>query len=371
MSDKKLAVLGVVAVIMVCLAVLQTRLSRAPSRKAFAGSHLIQGLDPDSITSIAIGMGNNAVRLVRVGNRFIVSNKDNYPAETKKINDLITSCMDVRTTELITSDSTNYADLEVSETNAKGLVKFLGADGKVITGVVVGKTDSQTNSTYIRSVSGQEVYTTSNPPSVKSTALDYVDKEIVNIEREKVALAIITSPTGSYTLRIGDSNEGEVVLVDLPEGKKLKDSDAKDVLGALSYLSFEDVYKESSGMAALIFDSTYVAETTDTTLYTFELAEADGKTYVRCSAAYPKILELDKGDMEGSEAKYLARDDAIIFTARHAGWVYEVSEWKAKNLAKKLDDLVEDIETETASDANDASAAGATEEVGAKVGAVQ
>jgi hypothetical protein len=43
-------------------------------------------------------------------------------------------------------------------------------------------------------------------------------------------------------------------------------------------------------------------------------------------------------------AKLLARDNATKFATKHQGWVYEISDWKAKNLTKELSDLIEDEE---------------------------
>jgi hypothetical protein len=49
-------------------------------------------------------------------------------------------------------------------------------------------------------------------------------------------------------------------------------------------------------------------------------------------------------ELKKKEAKLLARDNAAEFTAKHNGWLYEIAEWKAKNLTKKLEDLLEDEE---------------------------
>ena len=138
MSNRKLAILAVVAAVMVVLAVIQARISRAPARVSYAGGYLIQGLDTAKIASIVVGKGENAVRLIRRGNRFAVGNKDDYPAETSRINKLLTSCLDIRTIELITSAPANHESLAVTEEKAQNIVKFLDKDGQIITGVVIG-----------------------------------------------------------------------------------------------------------------------------------------------------------------------------------------------------------------------------------------
>lgn len=42
----------------------------------------------------------------------------------------------------------------------------------------------------------------------------------------------------------------------------------------------------------------------------------------------------------------LAHDRALNFTNKHYGWLYEIPEWKAKNLTRKLAELLEEEEKE-------------------------
>jgi len=355
MSNKKLMILSIVAALMVILVVIQARISRAPAKVPFVGSYLIQGLNPGKIASIVIGTGENAVKLVRQGNRFLVGNKDNYPAAIGKINDLLTSCLDISTIELITSDPANHESLDVTEAKAQSVIRFLDKEGETITGVVIGSSrlpelNVSKRSTYVRLISSNDVYEAKNAPLLGGSALDYIDKELVNVDRSDVTKVTVTEPEGGYTLRVDDSNDNNIVLENLPAGKKLKVSDCRGVLSALSYLSFSDVRKESSfEEGKLKFDRTFIAELKDSTVYTFKIAKTDSKTYVKCSAEYAgktrDILESKEG-LKDKEAKLLARDRAAEFTEKHRGWVYEISEWKAKNLTKKLTELVEEEKEE-------------------------
>jgi hypothetical protein len=164
MSGRKLLILGIVAALMVALAIVQQSLiERAPSKKTYEGAYLIQGLEPANIASIVIGKGEDPIRLVREDNRFVVGNKDNYPAVMSKINNLITSCLDIRTMEWITSNPANHESLHVTEEKAQNVVRFLDGDGQVITGVVIGTSrlpDLQMSkrSTYVRLISSDAVY---------------------------------------------------------------------------------------------------------------------------------------------------------------------------------------------------------------------
>jgi hypothetical protein len=356
MSDRKLMILGVVAGLMVVLAVGQSYVSKMTSeQKPAGGGYLIQGLETAKISVIEIGKGDNPVRLVRQGNRFVVGTKEDYPAVTSKINSLLTSCLDIRTMGLITSNAANHESLGVTEEKAQNVVKFLDGTGQLITGVVIGTSrlpdlDMSKRSTYVRLISSDDVYEAVEVPLPGGSATDYIEKEIVNVDRSDVVRVTVTGPEGGYTLRVDDSNGDNIVLENLPAGNKIKKSDCEQVMGALSYLSFDDVRKESSlGDVKPTFDSAYVSELKNETVYTFAIAKAESKTYVKCRAEYTgdtsNILE-SKEAIEKKEAKLLAHGRADDFTKRHQGWVYELSDWTAKKLARRVEELYEEEKKE-------------------------
>jgi hypothetical protein len=119
-------------------------------------------------------------------------------------------------------------------------------------------------------------------------------------------------------------------------------------------VSFDDVKKESSlGDVKPTFDSTYISELKDATVYTFEIAKAESKTYIKCRAEYTgdtsNILE-SKEAIEEKEAKLLAHDRADDFNKRHQGWVYELADWTAKKLTRKVEELYEEEKKEEKAD---------------------
>ncbi|HPC93636.1 MAG TPA: DUF4340 domain-containing protein [Sedimentisphaerales bacterium] len=347
MSNRNLGILAVVAAIMVVWAVVQSRLSSQSVVKPSGPSYLIQGLDPSQIGSIVVGHGANAVTIQRRDQQFRVVNKADYPADPKRINDLITKCLDIKTLDAYTSNAKNHEDLEVTEEKAHGVVKFLRADGSVLTGVIIGKSVENGQNTYVRLASQDTVYLAESAPYIRSTAIDYVNQEIVSVKREDVNSVTVTTPDGSYTLR---SAEGDaVVMADLPDDKKLKDSDAKSVLGALNSLRFDDVNTPSAA-GELSFDYRYVCRLDDSTEYRFQIARKDGKAYVVCDAEFtdktpvtmkPGQVESQE-ELKKKEAKLQAQERAQRFTLRHKDWVYQIPEWKANYLTKRQADLVED-----------------------------
>ena len=346
MSNKSLAILGIVAAAMVILAAVLSGVSSGPREGAGGPAYLIQGLDPDAIGSIVVGTGENAVKLQRMGKNFVVANKDSYPADTKTINELISKCADIKTTGAPhTTDPANHADLEVTEEKARSVVKFFTPDpnSSFLTGVAVGKSTEAAQGTYVRLLPTDKVYITLESPWIRDRAIDYIDQELITAKQEDVNSVTVTLKSGGYTLK--QNQDKAIVLENIPSGKTLKTSEAKSVLTALTDLRFEDVKKSVGG---LVFDDQYVCRLNDSLVYTLGVAKKDDKTYVVCKADFTgeRPSKVSKGESEEElkkkEALLLAYDKAQEFTARHTPWIYEIADWKAKNLNKALADLLED-----------------------------
>lgn len=345
MSDKKLTILGIIAVCMVMWAVVQSRISSGPKAMPEQMVYLIQGLDPADIGSIVLGAGDRAVTLKREEGRFVVVNKDNYPADPREINNLLTKCLETRTSQFITDNPANHEDLGVTEEKARSVVKFLKPDSSVLTGIIIGKDRELGEGSYVRLASSNKVYVAPNVPSFGGSArggIDYIKQELISVKREDIQSVVVFSPGGEYSLKAGEDGK-TVVLENMPAGKRLKSSDSETVFSALTNLRFDDVKKNPGNLS---FDRQFVCRLKDSTVYTVKLAQKDGKSYVTCQADFtdttPIVMKENEVQSEEqlkkNEAKLLARDRAKDFTINHQGWVYEIADWKAKFLTKPLSD---------------------------------
>lgn len=351
MSNQILGKLAVVAAVMVAWAVFQSHWSHRSRSEPAGRTDLIQGLEPEQIGRIEVKAGDETTTLVRQEGRFVVADKANYPAYAKQVNDLITKCLDIKTTEMYTDNPKNHDDLEVTEEKAKNVVKFFKADGSLLTGVVVGKSVESGQGAYVRLVDQDAVYLTDDAPWFRSAPLEYTNQEIVAVPRDDVNSVTVTTLDGPYVLR-SPGGDG-VVMDDLPAGKTLKASEAKSVFGALTNLRFDDV-NTPANLGDLDFDHVYECCLDDSTLYRLRLARKGEKTYVKFDAKFTdtKPVTMTQGQVESEEelqkkdAKLQAQERAQRFTLQHRGWVYEIPDWKAKYLTMAKTELLEGAETE-------------------------
>jgi hypothetical protein len=346
---------------MVLWAVVQSRLANRRSTQTNEPAYLIQGLDPALIGAIVLDEGEDKVALKRQGNGFVVETKGGYPAKTSEVNSLISKCLEIKTAQLITEDSKNHEDLEVTEDKARTVVKFFKTadpNSAVLAGVVVGKTEELGQGTYVRMLSSDSavsdrVLSAPEVPWISTGVMSYIEQELVSAESDQIESVTVVSPDGQYTLKREEDGD-DPVLVDMPADKKLKTSDARSVLTALTSLRFDDVKKKPTDMT---FDRQYICRLKDSTEYTLRIArekdEEDEKTYVACEAQFTDTTPVTKDsdveseeELKAKEAKLLARDAANGFAARHKVWIYEIPSYKANNLTKELADLLEDVEPE-------------------------
>jgi hypothetical protein len=371
MSDKKLAILGVIAVAAAGWAILQSRLSAPGSTADFSSSPLIEGLAIDSVASIVITGENGAksVTLDRSDKSFVLRDKDGYPADVSKINGLINKCLDIRVQEKITGNAANHADLKVTPETAKVIVTFMDKDGKPITGFAISESDPESGRAYARLLSSDDVYAIGSDPWIGTGTTEYLDTRLLEAPREKISKVAVRTPAGEYRMTVSDDGAA-VKLENVPQGQKQKDSVTKSVFGALNYLTFEDVMKEAPEGAA--FDHLYTCRLSDTTVYKLSMAKVDDKVYAKVSADYLDKTPVEKErrveseeELKQKEAKLQAIDAANLFNQKHGGWVYQIPSYKAGDLTKALADLTEaaaeEPQTTTADEAQMQEAAEATD----------
>jgi hypothetical protein len=350
MSNKNLTILGIAAVLMASWAIVQSKIAgKAIKPTPKIATYLIQGLEPAAIASIIVGTDPNSVKLNRVEKSFVVANLDNYPAEMKVVNDLITNILDMKTLDIITSNPDNFTELQVVDNKYRSLVKFFDKDGKLIAGVIAGKRATNIGGTYVRMVGSNDVYTVERINYAYDSAMQYVKKTILELKEDDIASVFVTDPNGSYTLN-RDPAGGEIVLSGIKQGQKGKPEECKQIFGALENLSFESVMNESSVPKNIIFDRTYSCMLKDSTIYALSFAKSDGKTLARCRAEFSDTNDVvkenkveSKEELKRKEAKLLGKDNVDKFNKNHLGWVYVITPWRAEALTKKLADLtVED-----------------------------
>ena len=363
MSNQKLTILGVVAVVLVVLASVTSQIGKSRPSLSYKNVNLVQGFDTSKIATVILkAEGEDTKITLGSDGGYVVTDKDNYPALVNEINGLVSEILDIKTVDLITSDAKNHSDLGVSEENARFIVRFLNKEAKPIegfNGIIISESDPEKQGVYVRLVGSDDVYLIDGSPWPKMSSMDYIYKGLTQVAKDDIVSVSVTGPDGSYVIK-REEGGSDVILENVPEGKKVKDSEKDSAFGALTSLQFADVQTAEKAQG-LIFNTTYVCTLKDSTVYTIKIAGKDDKTFITADAVFtdetPVTVKSDgsesKEELEAKEAKLKAKDSAKEFHQKHTGWVYEIESYKAGDLNKKPEDLLEDIEEEKAAEASD------------------
>ncbi|AQQ08259.1 hypothetical protein L21SP3_00035 [Sedimentisphaera cyanobacteriorum] len=349
MTDKKLSILAAAALAAVVLVTAQSMFTGEKTRYDSGRiTYLIQGLDMDMVSGISIkGSSGEPVSIIKEGGEYYLESMSGYPVKVSKLNELISKCLDVKIGKVYTTNPSNFEDLEVTKDQARYNIQFLASDGKVLTGLIVGKNKGSGN--YVRKFADNNVYISEESFFASTSANSYVERSIVKVEGTDVEKVSVKTPEGSYEI----SNEnGNRKLKGIPEGMQAKGTDFHSVLDALGRVNFTDAAKASE-MTELNFEYQYVSRLNDSTVYTFEVAKKGQDYWAKCSAEFTNKEKVIKKDEVESEEELKKKEDILLkreaaanFNDRHEGWVYKIPSWNAKNLTKHFNDLIEKVPEE-------------------------
>ena len=145
---------------------------------------------------------------------------------------------------------------------------------------------------------------------------------------------------------------------------------AEKVFDAFGDLNFDDVNSQAA-LKNLKFDSRFVCQLKDSTVYAVRLAKDGDKYYAKFDAQFMDLtpVTMTKGEKESEEqlkkkeAKLLARDAAESFDEKHKNWVFEIPIYQAENMTKPLNAILEDINKQSAAEPNTAADENLKEEI--------
>jgi hypothetical protein len=300
----------------------------------------------DNVSSISTKTTTDTTVLKRIRDKFFIANKENYPASIPKVNDLITKVLDVRGLEKVTNNPENFDDLGVDPNDARSVVKFMDENDELITGLIVSQPiDGQT---HVRLLPMNDVYATGSVAWMPNAPMDFIDDQILDIQDADILSVTVSDPNQSYTLRY-DPNSNETTLEgEVPVGKQLKDSDTRTVIRALSRFRITDVMRKASADEELKFEHTYICRLRNSIIYTIKIARRNSESFVKCKAEFKKESKVyideneSEEELKKKEEQLLAGDAALEFSNNHGSWIYKIAEYKANEMTKTLDDLLED-----------------------------
>jgi hypothetical protein len=349
MNNKNLVALALIAVITSTIAVIQYRSAHQPVQTgSVERSYLIQGMDTSNIVAVRISEGENKqLELRKKGDGFVVSQRDGYPADTERINRLITNLLDIKTQEKVTDNPENFSELEIGYQASQ--IRFYNSSDKVIAGVCIGRRNPEVGGIYVRLADSNNVFLAESAPRISTDPKQFIDKELLSLNTKKITEITVEDANGTYTIT-SEPNSTAARLEGIPEGKQAKGTKYRQVFSALNRLTVADVVKDAKTPVGLDFDHKYVCKLSDQRIYTLRLAKKGERYFLKCKGEYtgPENItkqrrKESKEELKKKEELLLAKQAIQEFNDKSSGWVYTLPGYKARNLVKDFSQLIEDI----------------------------
>ncbi len=346
------------------------------------GEKLLGNFDVNSVTALRVVSGTNAVNVAFSGDKWVVKERGGYPANYTTITEMVRKLSDLKVTKPLNVGPSRLSALDLVPPD-KGpgvLVELLGADGKPLKSVLLGKKvmrEGQDNSPfgggggfpvgrYVMVGGDAKTAALVNDALGGSEAKseDWLSKDFFKVEPPVLNVIVIKAEaTNSFQLtRTNEFSAWE--LVDAKGEEKLETSKAAQYGTLLGSPAFDDVVI-APDLAALGLDkpTTATVRTTAGFVYEFKLGKEQGANasiplQLTVKAEFPrertpgkdeKPEDKTKLDQEFKD-KLVKLDEKLKAEQGYSKWTYLVSKWSIDPLLKNRGDLFADKKSEGAPD---------------------
>lgn len=291
--------------------------------------------------------------------------RNDYPVRADLVRKNVLGIAGLETVEPRTDKPEHYDRLQVSEPDkyqpadeaAKSdpgpiLVRLVDPDTKAIAAVIVGKTKSypvggKPGQMHVRKPEEARAWLAQGTLELPADPVQWLVKDLIKIDRARVATATVTHPDGSVLRLVrgpkkDDGASVDFVLPDMPKGMKIASAyDVNAVAGALAYLVFDDVARESEKDFSKATVTEIVTLDGVKAVVKTVPAEEDKKAWITIAASYDAALAQPDDGSKDLLTPDEAEKQVNAATRRITGWAYLVSESVARDLTRKLADLIE------------------------------
>lgn len=309
----------------------------------------------NEIARVEIDSARGRTVLARDGERWVVANRDGFPALLEQVKRTVVGIADLRVIEGKTRRPELYPRLGVEDPDAEGAnsrrVVLQDAGGRVLAALVIGKQRKGSAAQlaepalYVRKVGEPQAMLVEGELALSATPRDWMDTALMDVEARRIRSITIEHPDGER-VRLARARAAveNYAIEGLPEHSEPRSRALLTSLGtALEELRFDDV----AGAGSVPLPP---GETTVTTYRSFDglvvearLAEIDGRTWVAFDVRHDPGTGRHAGGA-GRDAAEIAREAAAL-AERLSPWVYVLPEFKVSMMTKRLSELVRPAST--------------------------
>lgn len=375
MNTRKIII--ALATVIVVITAWQTSREKAPATTIRSDS-LYPGLvdQINDVMGITIRSTQATTELARQGARWVVANRDNYPATFANVKNALLNIANATVVEQKTANPERYAQIGVADLdNADSKATLVdvkdGANG-ILVSLLIGneRSASQLNARqyYVRKSGEAGALLVEGELNVSARPQDWVDPDVVNVATERVRKVTITAADGSAVVVSKEKpTDNFFSLENVPSGFTAKSRSVISSLGAVLL----DVKFENVAAASRVQDaepvSTAEIRTFDGLIVNASRYALEDEHFVRFEFAFDPASVVkpestptvaDDGQTDTSSDSTAAEEnepsvaeEAEQLNDKTANWVYALPDYKNRMLEKRFDDMLKPVEEKPAATA--------------------
>ena len=352
MKRTSLLVLALVTAIVVLAAII-SRTGRRSDSVDSAPENLYPALTErvNDVSTIALSSANEQFVIARHGQDWGLENKGGYPVKFEMVKEMLLGLAELRIIESKTSNPDYYDRLGVAGPDGAGedgessLITLHDAQGQTIASLIIGnraESSGRSLRQYVRKADEAQAWLVEGSLNVDTTAMNWVDRELLRLPRTRVRSVTITHADGE-SVHISRDDEGQRTfnVSDVPDGYELqRENIADSIANAVGYLRIEDI--APAGEIDFAGGQVTVTEirSFDGLLLTIELLTREDGTWITLCAA-PEVTGSEETVDDGVAAEIDEMNN------RFNGWAFMISTSSASSLMKRMADLTQPIDAET------------------------
>lgn len=307
----------------------------------------------NNITHITVQDNSASTSLELKDGVWVTKNKHDYPADFSKIRRLLIDLSELKTIESKTAKKEKYHLLGVQAPEDQGttskLVKLGNQDNSYELSLIIGNSKfSGKPGLYVRKLEEELSWLVEGRVNITTQTKDWLSKQVLDISADRIDHITITQPNDDVVSISKDSEDSvKFVLANKPDGKELSnESNLATIAGSLSNLMLDDVIPLSDFDFGTNETTHTRFELTDGLAINIKLAKKENNTYAHISAeaiSDTNTATDDKSSQEKTPTSIAASADSEVnaINAKHQNWVYVIPSFKASNLIKKMEELVQ------------------------------
>ena len=307
----------------------------------------------NSIALVRLENNGAAFTLKRDGETWTMPERDGYAVDADQTRRLLLELVALRILESRTANPALHAELDLDGAgkDQKAIrLTLVDANNVALADLLIGRSrfgrqGTAGDGTFVRRPNENQVYLARDRVAPERDAAKWLDRRVMNVERERIASIDLTAIDGER-LSAGKKSpaDNDIELANVPGDQKVKSAfDVNLLSSTFEGLDLEDVRKADG----LDFDASReraVYTTFDGLKIEIALVQDRDTRWARVTASYEApATPVDPAATPNARLRSPedAAKQAAEIAAKTKGWAYRFPDYKVEQMTKRVADLIE------------------------------